>query len=93
MMLTCHVAIILGKLITWLTKEASNQLLKGVIRCYVCLADNPIGIEALRHCLPVQLIDNTFEMHFHADKSIEYWHTLLLKALKTNDFNTSKRVK
>lgn len=85
-----HVAMILGKMIIWLTKEASNRLLKHVIRCYVCLAENPRAREALRQCLPDQLKDNTFEMHFHADKSLKHWNSQLLNVLQNNNnSNTS----
>lgn len=84
-----HVAMILGKMIIWLGKETSNRLLKHVLRCYVCLADNPRAREALKQCLPDQLKDNTFEMNLNTDKSLKHWYGQLMNLMQ-NDSNAVK---
>lgn len=77
-----HVAMILGKMIISLAKDPCEKLLKHVIRCYVCLSDNPRAREALRQCLPDQLKDNTFVICFKEDKNIQNWMLQLLKNLE-----------
>lgn len=84
-----HVAMILGKMIFWLAKEKSNRLLKHVLRCYVCLADNPRAREALKQCLPDQLRDNTFEMNINTDKTLKHWYGQLMNLLQ-NDTSAIK---
>ncbi|CAJ0926109.1 unnamed protein product, partial [Mesorhabditis belari] len=76
-----HVAMILGKMVLKLAKEASPRLLKHVVRCYSRLSDNPRARQALRQCLPDQLRDDTFKISLDEDRSTKHWLNMLLRNL------------
>ena len=77
-----HVAMILGKMVLALSKEASARLLKHVVRCYLRLSDNPRAREALRQCLPEYLKDSTFAGCLKDDTSTKRWLSQLMKNLQ-----------
>lgn len=84
-----HVAMILGKMVIALAKEPSARLLKHVIRCYLRLSDNERACEALCHCLPDQLKDETFAACLKDDKVTKHGLAQLLKNLEKMESNNS----
>ncbi|KAF7491255.1 hypothetical protein SSS_05372 [Sarcoptes scabiei] len=77
-----HVAMILGKMVMALSKDQSARLLKHVIRCYLRLSDNARAREALRHCLPDLLRNNTFNACLANDRPTKNWLIQLLKNIE-----------
>ncbi|PHT32501.1 Cell differentiation protein RCD1 -like protein [Capsicum baccatum] len=51
---------VLGNMVSALAEQPSSSLLKHIIRCYLCLYDNPRACDVLRTRLPDILRDTTF---------------------------------
>ncbi|KAL0000767.1 hypothetical protein SO802_014548 [Lithocarpus litseifolius] len=51
---------VLGNMVAALAEQPSSCLLKHIIRCYLCLSDNPRACDALRSCLLDMLRDASF---------------------------------
>ncbi|CAH8875149.1 unnamed protein product [Trichobilharzia szidati] len=76
-----HVATVLEKIVIDLAREQSLRLLKHVIRCYLRLSDDSRARDALRTCLPQQLIDGTFSGLLENDVATRRWLTQLIRRL------------
>ncbi|CAH8874969.1 unnamed protein product, partial [Trichobilharzia szidati] len=76
-----HVATVLEKIVIDLAREQSLRLLKHVIRCYLRLSDDSRARDALRTCLPQQLIDGTFSGLLENDVATRRWLTQLIGRL------------
>ncbi|CAH8523768.1 unnamed protein product [Schistosoma mattheei] len=76
-----HVATVLDKMVIHLAREQSLRLLKHVIRCYLRLSDDSRARDALRTCLPQQLVDGTFSSLLENDVATRRWLTQLIRQL------------
>ena len=54
------VSAVLNSMVQSLSEAPSVRLLKHIIRCYLRLSDNSRAREALRQCLPGQLLSPPF---------------------------------
>lgn len=78
------VSTVLRNMVAALVNAPSARLLKHVIRCYLRLSDNPRARDALRHCLPEALDDDTFGNLLETDPSTKKWLMHLLYQLDSN---------
>ncbi|CAL8069774.1 unnamed protein product [Calicophoron daubneyi] len=78
-----HVATVLDKMVIHLAREQSLRLLKHVIRCYQRLSDDSRARDALRTCLPQQLVDGTFSNLLENDMATKRWLNQLLRQVAT----------
>ncbi|KAL5207151.1 hypothetical protein ABZP36_031586 [Zizania latifolia] len=60
----------LSGMATSLVDQPSTRLLKGIIRCYIRMSDNPRGQAALHTCLPTTLKDGTFNNCLKEDPTV-----------------------
>lgn len=67
------ISTVLTKMVQTLSLNPSIRLLKHVIRCYLRLSDNSRAREALRHCLPEALKDQTFSNCLRDDQTTKRW--------------------
>eukprot|EP01095_Lingulamoeba_sp_RSL-Kostka_P015087 TRINITY_DN6834_c0_g1_i2.p2 TRINITY_DN6834_c0_g1~~TRINITY_DN6834_c0_g1_i2.p2 ORF type:complete len:147 (-),score=53.00 TRINITY_DN6834_c0_g1_i2:213-653(-) len=79
-------------MVTSLTKQPSQRLLKHIIRCYLKLCDNPRAKEALRPCLPEPLRDGTFSSILKDDSTTKRWLATLLMQVPHESATQATRV-
>ncbi|TNN16507.1 CCR4-NOT transcription complex subunit 9 [Schistosoma japonicum] len=84
-----HVATVLDKMVIHLAREQSLRLLKHVIRCYLRLSDDSRARDALRTCLPQQLVDGTFSSLLENDVATRRWLTQLIRQLSVRAATSS----
>jgi len=71
------VSQVLSSMVSFLVQNPSARLLKHIARCYLRLADNLRAREALKHCLPDALRDDTFSECLRDDPTTRKWLTQL----------------
>ena len=64
---------VLDKMVEQQVAKTSSRLLKHVVRCYHRLANNDRAKDALRDCLPSQLLDDTFQAALKDDRDALKW--------------------
>ncbi|KAL3154471.1 CCR4-NOT transcription complex subunit 9 [Trebouxia sp. C0010 RCD-2024] len=72
------VSAVLNSMVQSLSEAPSVRLLKHIIRCYLRLSDNSRAREALRQCLPGQLLSLPFTACLKEDTQTRMWLAQLL---------------
>ncbi|KAL3139641.1 CCR4-NOT transcription complex subunit 9 [Trebouxia sp. C0009 RCD-2024] len=72
------VSAVLNSMVQSLSEAPSVRLLKHIIRCYLRLSDNSRAREALRQCLPGQLLSPPFTACLKEDTQTRMWLAQLL---------------
>ncbi|OIW07326.1 hypothetical protein TanjilG_11960 [Lupinus angustifolius] len=72
-------------MLAYLAEKHSPRLFKRIIRCYLCLSEDPRrGGDALRRLLPTMLTDGTFTSYIHDDPTTRAWVQQLLEKVGVN---------